>query len=195
MKHKYCLLAILLPVLNGCAQNKPVTKPLHIGDTIPPIILTDVINFPVSKIKLDNNNNKLVILDFWATWCGSCFKKFPFVDSVQKAFSDKLQIILVNSITGTGDTKESILNFYNKRIKAKFHSFSPPIVIGDTLLKTMFPHKYVPHYVWIDAWGKVIAITSSGGFTVENIIAALNKKTINDSSSVFRTTHDNNLNN
>lgn len=185
------ILAILLPVLNSCAQNSTGKKPLNVGDTIPPIILTDVINFPVSQIQLNNNNSKLVVLDFWATWCGSCIKKLSFIDSVQKAFKENIQIILVNSITGTGDSKEAVINFYKKRILSKYPSFAPPIVMGDTLLRSLFPHEFVPHYVWINPAGKVIAFTSSIDFTSQNIIAALNGNNIstNTSEHVIEATH------
>lgn len=174
MKLKYCLLVILWPVLNSCGQNASTPKPLNIGDTIPYIILTDVVNFPVSKIQLSNLKGKVIVLDFWATWCGSCIKKLPMVDSVQRKFKDSIQIILVNSITGTGDTKEKVLSFFNKKIVPNQKSFTVPIAPEDTLLRQLFPHTYLPHYVWIDANGKVIGITSSEGFTNENILASLN---------------------
>jgi thiol-disulfide isomerase/thioredoxin len=35
-------------------------------------------------------NGKLMILDFWATWCGACISKFPKLDSLQKKYADKL---------------------------------------------------------------------------------------------------------
>lgn len=173
MKLKYCVLVILWPVLNSCAQNASTSKPLNVGDTIPYIILTDVVNFPVSKIHLSNLKGKVIVLDFWATWCGSCIKKLPMVDSAQRKFKEHIQIILVNSITGTGDTKEQVSNFFNRKIAPKGKSFTVPIVREDTLLRQLFPHTYLPHYVWIDANGKVIGITSSAGFTNENILAAL----------------------
>lgn len=176
-------MAILLPILNSCAQsstgtNPPNIKPLQVGDTIPHIILTDVINFPVSQIKLDNSSNKLVILDFWATWCNSCIKKLPLVDSLQKEFNNNLQIILVNSISGTGDTKEKIKNFYAQKVVPKINAFSVPIVMEDTLLRKIFPHEYVPHYVWIGPGNKLLGITSAQGFTRTNIQAALKGGTV-----------------
>lgn len=174
MKLKYCLLVVLWPVLNSCGQNASTQKPLNVGDTIPYIILTDVVNFPVSKIHLSNLKGKVIVLDFWATWCGSCIRKLPMVDSIQRKFKDRIQIILVNSITGTGDTKEKVLSFFNKKIAPNGKLFTVPIALEDTLLRQLFPHTYLPHYVWIDANGKVIGITSSEGFTNENILASLN---------------------
>lgn len=97
MKLKYCLLALLGPVLNSCAQNKPVTKPLYVGDTIPHIILTDVINFPVSTIQLDKIKSKAVIPGFLGSYGGSCIASFPYLDLLQHKFKYKQKLVLVNT--------------------------------------------------------------------------------------------------
>lgn len=169
----YYLLVLMWPVLNSCAQNAATPKPLNVGDTIPYIILTDVINFPVSNIHLSELKGKVIILDFWSTWCSTCINKFPLIDSIQREFKDRVQVILVNNITGTLDTKEKIRSFYKKQIVDKVKRFTVPIAMEDTVLSKIFPHIYLPHYVWIGTNNKVIGITSSEGFTRENVYAAL----------------------
>ena len=173
-KLKLCLLALLWPALNCFAQSPPSIRPLKVGDTLPHITLTNVFNYPVSKIQLSDLKGKLIILDFWATWCGSCIAMFPAIDSLQQQFRQQLQIIMVNSVSGTGDSKDKVMAFF-KTWNAKHHtSFQTAYAIGDTLAKKLFPHTFLPHYVWIGKKGQVLAITSSEQLTKENILLLLN---------------------
>ncbi|MFM2082601.1 MAG: hypothetical protein RL380_1292 [Verrucomicrobiota bacterium] len=46
--------------------------------------------------KVPDTKGKIVIVDFWASWCGPCKKSFPAMNELQKKFGDKLIIIAVN---------------------------------------------------------------------------------------------------
>ena len=49
------------------------------------------------KIDLDNYKGKVVILTFWATWCGPCMKEIPVLGGIQKRVStDHLQVIAIS---------------------------------------------------------------------------------------------------
>ena len=89
MKQFFCLLALLWVNISNAQANNNI-KPLHIGDAIPAgIQLTGITNFPVSKIQLSDYNSKLLILDFWATWCSSCIQQFPKINALAKEFEGK----------------------------------------------------------------------------------------------------------
>ncbi|WP_166792088.1 TlpA family protein disulfide reductase [Pedobacter alluvionis] len=108
---------------------------------------------------LSGYKGKLLILDFWATWCGSCVSSLPKLSKLQQNFTGKMKVILVNCYN-TRDNEKKISDFYLKR-KDLLLAPQLPTVINDRSLLQMFPHRIIPHYVWIDANGTVAAITNS----------------------------------
>ena len=42
------------------------------------------------------NDDKLVVVDFWAVWCGPCRMLSPIVDQISEEMSDKVTVIKCN---------------------------------------------------------------------------------------------------
>jgi thiol-disulfide isomerase/thioredoxin len=169
MKHYSCLLALLWPVLNSCAQQQG-KKPLTVGDTIPRIILTDVVNFPVSKIQLPATNNQLTIIDFWGRYCVPCLQALPKYDRLQQLFKDSITIITVSDFSTAKEFNAA---------KQKFNflqNMHLPVLLQNNLLKPLFPHKLLSHIVWLGPGGVVKAITGAEKLTASNIRSVLNNE-------------------
>ncbi len=52
---------------------------LKVGDTLP-----DLASFKLEGKLPDNLKGKIVIVDFWASWCLPCAESFPVLDELQK---------------------------------------------------------------------------------------------------------------
>jgi thiol-disulfide isomerase/thioredoxin len=144
---------------------------ITVGDRAPDVELK-LYNAAKPKAKLSDYRGQMLILDFWATWCSSCIKAFPKNDSLLWKFKGKVRFLLVNA-KGNGDDKEKIETFY-KRYNKNGKTLTFPTVYEDETLSKLFPHKLIPHYVWIGGDGIVQAITSSEYVTAKNIEGILN---------------------
>lgn len=156
-------MATLCLFLSVTAQvTKPTYKPVKIGDRIPDLTLTNIYNYKTTKTNLSDFKAKLIILDFWATWCTSCLADFPKTEELQQKYGGEVQFIKV-----AYQPKADVLPFLEK-----FHKGKPsviPVITDDKVLHELFPHFYIPHYVWLDQVGNVVATTTGDQLTVTNI--------------------------
>lgn len=171
MKLKLAFLLLLCPIFRALAQDPnyklPVITPqytaLKIGQIVPDILLSQVLNNSGTTIRLSDFRGRLLLLDFWATSCAGCIQAIPQLDSLQQAFGGRVVILPV-----TAEKRERVMTF--QQTNAFLQGWKFRTVVEDRDLHALFPHRLVPHEVWIDSTGKVIAITD---------VAAVNSATIN----------------
>lgn len=64
-------------------------------------------------VKLSDYRGKVVLLDFWASWCIPCRASFPWMNAMQRKYQARgLQVVTVNLDKET-EEKERFLNKYH----------------------------------------------------------------------------------
>ena len=105
---------------------------------------------------------KPLLLHFWNTGCSSAEDYLLFIDSVEKNYRGRLEVLLVSY-------ENSVLVEEFFRGVALSGDFRFQTVVADSALNNLFPHRTEPHDVWIDAGGVVKAITGHTQITGENL--------------------------
>lgn len=119
---------------------------MRVGDQAPDFVRPDLANRPV---QLSEYRGKVVLLNFWATWCPPCREEMPAFSKWQRDYgSDRLKIIGVSM----DDDVTSVKEFLGK------HPVSYPIVMGDAKLAETFGGVLgLPLSFLINEQGRVVA--------------------------------------
>lgn len=166
MKLKISLLGLLCLCFQAYGQSPDTRKTLKPGDKMPDMQLSGIINYKAggmsaAEIRMSGLSDKLLILDFWGTYCTPCLHLLPKYDSLQHRFAGKVRFLLV-----TREKSKTVEAFFRR------NTFSLPSVAGDYLLSALFPHNSIPYEVWIKN-GTVIAMTYGEDVNAGTISKAL----------------------
>ena len=74
----------------------------------PPFSLTDLNG---RKLELSDHKGKVVLLDFWATWCGPCRIEIPGFVRLQERYRDQGLVVIGVSLD---DSPEPVREFYRE---------------------------------------------------------------------------------
>ena len=137
---------------------------LEIGDPVPDLLLEQVVNYPGGSAHFSDFDGKLIIIDFWETWCVPCVRGLPHMQQLQQEFDGQLQVLLDST------KKATVIDVFLQKKNISL----PSVTEGRYLIK-LFPHKFVPYQVWIKD-RKVFALTTHEAVTTENIRGVLSGK-------------------
>ena len=92
---------------------------------------------PINESRLDslitNRNGKILVLNFWATWCGPCIEEFPDLVKISQQFKKQNVDFAAISVDDPDEIESDIAPFI-KKLKAPFLVFVSDIGSQDTLI-------------------------------------------------------------
>jgi peroxiredoxin len=103
-----------------------------------------------------NPSHKMMLVDFWATWCGSCIAEFADIQDTLRMYSDQ-DFSLVTVSVNMPDEQPSVLRFLQKK-----HATSRNLLFSSTdtvALQQAFDPAWdsaVPYTILLDGNGKVL---------------------------------------
>jgi cytochrome c biogenesis protein CcmG/thiol:disulfide interchange protein DsbE len=138
-------LALLL-ALAANAPAKPAGK-LKVGDTAPQFVRTDL-----QGHLFDLRRGKVVLIDFWASWCAPCILAIPHLSQLQEKYGARgFQVVGVSMDDSANTTKETM-----QKIR-----FNYPVLLGDAKLGNLYGGVLgLPLEILVGADGKILAIRS-----------------------------------
>jgi len=141
--------------LPRAVSNSEIRTPL-LGQSRPHFSLPDI----QGKMRhIDEWNGKLLVINFWATWCEPCKKEMPMFNRLQSLYGDDgVQFI------GVAVDNQQAVNEFMQQIPIEF-----PVLIGD-LTAVQLVQTYgnqagvLPYTIFVDKNGKIFA-AAQGGLT------------------------------
>ena len=91
-------------IVSGCTRLAQKVEGLEIGSPAPKFKLPDLDGREVS---LDQYKGKVVLLDFWATWCNPCRMTMPVLEKLQKEYPDTMVLLAIN----LQETRDEVRNY------------------------------------------------------------------------------------
>lgn len=120
---------------------------LAVGTSAPEWTLTD----PQGRVhSLDDYRGKIVVLDFWATWCVPCRRSMPELQAIHEKFKDRGVVVLGLDVgAGEGDSGDPVA--FMKSLKLTYGLLLKANETGKSYLAAVLPTLYV-----VGADGKIL---------------------------------------
>ncbi|HKU23600.1 MAG TPA: TlpA disulfide reductase family protein [Terriglobales bacterium] len=127
------LLLALTLALAACYRG---SHPPRIGNPAPDFTVQD----GATSVSLHNLREKVVVLNFWATWCPPCIQELPSLEQLQTKFKDRGVEVVGVSVDVDGNAYRQFL----KDHKVDFLTVRDPDQKSNTLYGTFkFPETYI----------------------------------------------------
>ena len=150
------------------------------GAKAPEISGVTLLNSDQETVTLASLEGKVVILEFWATWCGPCVQTAHYLDELQTSMGDKLQIVSLSD-----ESKSEVSTFLRRRPSSAMVG-----VYEGSAVSSAYPHSAIPHGILIGPDGTVVKIDHPMTFTQSMIEQVFNGTYGNASSSEGGGTRD-----
>ena len=141
-----------------------------IGHPAPALTFTNLLQAPAgAKVDWPSLRGKVVVLEFWATWCGGCIEEIPHLNSmVQSLSANNIQFIAVDD-----EDPAIVQKFLRKTPINGWLGFDTSAKIIDA-----YDAKVRPRTVVIDTKGRVAAILDPHQLASDQLVALAGGKPV-----------------
>ena len=139
-------IALVLALGAGAVSVAAPAGALDRGQEAPEIELKDLSGKPV---KLSNYRGKIVLVDFWASWCGPCRDSLPVLERLSRTYQDKGLVVLGVNIDNSADEAQAFLK------KNKLNVSFPVVNDKEKKVAARYAPPTMPSSFIIDRSGRV----------------------------------------
>ena len=144
------------------AQHFAENPALSLQKMAPPFTVTALDG---STFNLDEMGGRVVLIDFWATWCGPCNAELPHMKKIAKEFAGQ-PLVIISVSWDSDETKWKDFINKNEMTWAQYRD-------ADHHLSNAFGVQAIPHYFTIDSDGVLTAEMLGEGSDVEGKLKKL----------------------
>lgn len=150
-------------------------RPLLVGELLPDEFWTKeylfYINGDTVRKDLSAYKGKLLVLDYWSTWCAICLWQMRDKQQLFAKYPKEMALLLVNP----SKTKDDYKSIRKKQdiIAERSAEGRVESIIEDVYIQALFPAFAYPTYVWIGPRGDLIATTTALSVTDEHVMSLL----------------------
>ena len=147
----FALIAFAGALLTGCSPSSPVRAAASSDKSrkaAPDFTLTDANG---AAVKLSDYKGKVVLLNFWATWCGPCKIEIPWFIEFEKAYKDRGFATL--GVSMDEDGWNAVRPFVSQK------AINYPVMIGSDRLADLYGGiDSLPSTFLIDREGRIASV-------------------------------------
>jgi thiol-disulfide isomerase/thioredoxin len=81
-------------------------------------------------VKLSELKGKVVVVDFWATWCGPCLQSFPYLQKVYEHYKDNKDVVILALNTWENKKGQARVEHVKKFMETNQYTF--PVLFDET---------------------------------------------------------------
>ena len=111
---------------------------------------------------LSEHRGTVVVLDFWATWCGPCVAKMPSMQTLSEQFADDVVFVGIN----VGESPQRVQEFIAEQ------GFTYPVGLDENadIHRELYPSPGIPYTVIINGDGIITETFLGGGEHMQGLI-------------------------
>ena len=125
------------------------STPVHATNPqAPDFSLRDIVG---SAYDLHEHKGEIIVINFWATWCGPCLVELPHLNTIDKTYEDKGVDVVVISIDAARDVSKAKVY-----VKSRKYQFTSLFDTETSVVSQYNPSKTIPFTLIVDREMRIV---------------------------------------